>query len=641
MFDPSDFHKTKDDRDKAVSEVSHYLEEEEKWLLDSILQAFHINLEEEDVIAAATGPSRFAHVVDAVVERIDQISNKKLAKLTTKEFDVVVAHINAAFRHYEEILESCAAQLFHELEKIRVDALEQDTLKGVELVHQRMLGQVDNCVDQIRRLEKKLGECAGEVQGKWSLVNSVSRFFRSVLDKSIIAKLKKIKQMVTQGYQQLQRRYSDYQRLNKAASARIARLAGFQVFRKLPAETQQEFTEIYRILKIRELNPKHSDVLGLELDRVLKDTVTVDEAHAIFAAYFTALESSIFILRRDLTQTGREQFAKDEFKQTLNERVQASRREVATLGSLVMKFRDFVLSTHPDPYVRARLGFSERTVGPEPEETRSLAQLGLKVENLDKRFVKLGDAVEEYDPQTSRGKDLGYFDELIGDLERLSWEAKTRDEAILYYKTFLGELQEVQELYSFDPFRVMGMEKVLRLALRLDHFHVLIDDRRLCELYDTHVRIRGKVPDIEQAKRLKKLAEINDEMSGLKTSTASLTQSARSIAKGKAEVWKDKADEILGSLEAFIQEMRAKIPLPLEELLDTVSKRRYEVLEFLYSYHTLASRLGQLDVPVPEDVKRLMDRVHKIEGDFAYLTAHHERAKGPMDMNSLKALESL
>lgn len=639
MFNPSDFHRIKDDQEKAVSEVNHYLQEEEKWLLDSILQAFHINLEEEAV--SEDSSSRFSEVIDAVVERIDQIASEKLSKLSPKEFDVVIAHINAAFRHYEEILEGCAAQLFHELEKIRVDELEEDTLKGVEAVKVRLLDQIDSCVSQIRRLEKKLSECAGGVQSKWSFVASVSRFFRSILDKSIIAKLKKIKQMVVQGYMQLCKRHNEYRKLNETASTRLAKLENFVIFHRLPAEVQQEFTEIYRLIKIRQLNAKSSDLLGLELDRVLKDTVSVDRATDIFEAYFGAIENEIYTMRREMTHMSAEELQEGDRRKELLKSIKSARREVHVLGSLVLKFRDFVLATHPDPYVRARLGFSERTVGPEPKETKSLMQLGLKVETLDKRYERLAEAIEEFEPQQRRAAELGYFDEIIGDLERLSWEAKAAEEATLYYQTFLSELQEVQDRYSFDRYRLMGIEKVLRLALRLDHFHVLIDERRFQDIYDTHIKIRGPVPNVEQRKRLKALNKLNFELQSLRTSTASLSQSARSIAKNKADAWREEADALLADLEAFIGAMRQRIPIPLPELMETVAQRRYEVLEFLFAYHTLASRLRATDLAVPEELKQLMDRVHKIEGDFAYLSSHHERVKGPMDMVSLRALESL
>lgn len=655
MINPSNFHKTHDDREKAVSEVGRYLKDEENWLLDSILQAFHITpdgspfkgegTEDETsekplLLASISEEARFSAVIDAVIGRIDCILDQKLTKLSPKEFDVIIAHINAAFRHYEEIMESCASQLFHELEKVRVDEFVDEALRSIESVKDRMISQIEECILQIRRLERKLSECAGGVQSRWSFVASVSRFFRSVLDKSIVAKLKKIKQMVSQGYAQLHTRYSEYQRLNQAALARMKKLERFEVFHKLPADSQQELTEIYRLIKVRELNKRGSELLSLELDRVLRETVSVSQASSNFEQYFKSLEDAIFALRRELTQCPAEELSQAVVKEGFKEKIQAARREVHVLGSLILKFRDFVLSTHPDPYVRARLGFSERTVGPEPEETRCLMQLGLRVEALDTRFAKLATAVDEYKTMDPQGEELGYFDEIIGDLERLSWEAKTRDEAQLFYQSFLMELQEVQEVYSFDRFRVMGLEKVLRLALRLDHFHVLAGEAKFCDLYETHIMVRGYVPNIEQRKHLKKLAKVTAELSSLRTSTAHLSQSARTIAANKAESWAELASKVLDNLEAFIQEERAEVPLTLNELFDKVVGRRYEVLEFLFAYHSLMNRLEELEVGAPPVLKTLMDRVHKIEGDFAYLSSHHERVSGPMSMSALRALES-
>ena len=55
-------------------------------------RTFHITVDLEEK-PSETGPSRFSEVIDRVVEHIDQLASEKLAKLSPKEFDVVIAHI--------------------------------------------------------------------------------------------------------------------------------------------------------------------------------------------------------------------------------------------------------------------------------------------------------------------------------------------------------------------------------------------------------------------------------------------------------------------------------------------------------------------------------------------------------------------
>lgn len=632
MFSPSSFQKDSVAREGAADQVNQHLRDEEICLLESLLQAFRVTEGEEEASSRAERLS-FSSVVDQIAESLQRQPKEDLPE--------AIEHANAALRHYEEVLEGSASQLFHALEGMRIDQLDQDLVTSVEKVKETLIGQIDTCMNQVKRLDRCLREFA-PTKKSWPLVSSITRFFRSILDKTILSHLKRARKLVVTGYGELQKRLQDYQKWDEQARKRREKFDHYRVFQTLGAETQQGFSEVYRLLKIRSIARSSSGERFLdEIHRVMKETIRPQRLALVAEEYYELLEKKLFKICRELTKKPDEELEGAETKKEAKDFIRRIRAEVHALGSVVMKWRDFVLSTHPDPYVRARLGFSERTVGPEPEETKNLMSLSHKLELLDQRFARLSQAVEDFHSASRRSQELGYFDTVIDELENMVWETRSREESTLFFQTWLDDLEEAQELYSFDTHRVAGMEKVLRLALRIDHFNVLVRDRKFQDVYHSHVRLRGPVEQKEQEERLQELGMMNQELLALRTDTSSWLQTAQTVAVKKVAAWCAIAGRLLDSLEAFIAEEKQRVPLELEELVGVVRKRRYEVLEFLYLYRSLLVRLSDLGVEQEPSLAEVLDRVHQLEGDFSYLASHHGKTKGPFNREELRGFESL
>ncbi len=614
-FNPADFRTETGQGEATADQVRLYLQTEEDHVLDNILHAFQIPLDKEGAKKRGAISSRFKAATDSVIAHIEASLKGEKKRLTRQELDIVVAHVRAALRHYEEILEGCAAQLFNELEKMRVDEVGDDTIQGVEAVKEKLAGQVDDCMEQVRRLESKLTYYRSKVKGEFVLLGWVRSFFRPVIDRGVTQKLMKIHKTVNQGYHQLKIRHDEYQRLDEWATKKRAKLDRNPVFQSLPADSREKFANLYRLLKMLKQSESSSEFIIDELNRLLEATIRVNEAVTIFEGYAEALKKAFFVLRRGIPQ---ELDTASDLKATklkVADAIQAHRKEVRILGSIVFRYRDFILNTHPDPYVRARLGFAESTVGPEPATTKKLVRLGHRVEVLDKQCNTLANVAEAYDPQNPDRLDLGYFDNVVEDLDEMLLEAKRPADAHGHYLEVIKGLEHANELGSFDPCRVMGVEKVMRLALRLDHFNVLVTEKRFLALYETHVNLRGPTPDPKLREALEALEGADDD------------------------AWLANAEKALKNLEAFLKKMRGKAPLPFEVVVGEMRQRRFAVLELFYHYRKLLQRLK--DGPVPAVIQAFNSRINAIEGEFSTLVSHMSRPSGPMSLDELRILENM
>ena len=644
-FNPADFQKGRTHGEVPADQVNLYLQKEEDHFLDNILQAFHISLIESvgEAKPDSSGgiPSRFSDAIDKVIERIDKLSSSDSSQLSPGELDIVVAHVNAAIRHYEEILEGCAAQLFSEFEKMRVDKVSDETISGVEAVKDKLIGQIADCIQQIKRLEARLGQYRRAALTGVSIFARLRSWFEPVIDRAIGKKLKRIRQLVNTSFQQLQMRYTEYQQLETWAKARKKRLEGFVIFQTLSPDVRENFAEIYRLLKMQKKSHKTSDLVLEELNRLLREAITVDEAVTIFQAYSAAIKDAFFTLRRRLPSELENAANLKQTKMDCAKEIEARRTEVRALGSAASRYRDFILRTHPDPYVRARLGFSESTVGPEPETTKLLVRLVHHVEALDKKFRKLSDVIKEYDPQKKDFLALGYFDEMVEDLDRMLIEVKRPAEAVEHFDDLLEELKNVGALYHFDPYRLIGVEKVLRLALRLDKFNLLVKSRKFLEFYDIHTSIRGSIPNQEQAEGIEKMKLLNQELRDLRTSDQWRSSTARSLIHEKRENWLLEGDKVLKRLEDFVSSAKKQAPLPFDQLTGEVRERRHEVLEFLYSYRRFVQSLQDLNQSISGKCETMFERISVVEGEFLLLVSHLGRGRGPMTLKELRALDNL
>lgn len=600
-----------------LTQVKKFVEQEEVCLLQRLFQVFQIPAEMID----KEERKRFSKAIDLVSDRIDLIIEKNEEKMTSDQLKALIGHLNAAYRRFEDMIESCSVQIFYDLEAIPIDHITRDIYHDLKEIHAHLKTRLTEALRQHKRLEKKLSDFQSYQKSRMSIFSTLSKMFISVLDKTIPVKLKRILDQTTDHFTRLKDRYEAYDRNSKQADERVRKFDAYTQFHTLPEDDIRLFRRLYWLIKMHDLDRQGGEILKSDLVKMMGQLATPKEINRIFQEYYDLLKDALCELSGRLTKKGMDELSNESVREEIQTTITQLRNEVHSLGSLIFKVRDYILRSHPDPYVRARLGFSEHTVGPEPEETRQLAALGHQVEVLDKRFAKFSDAVHDYKPSTKSIDDLRFFDAIIMELEENIWEAKSKGEALAVFQTCLQELGEAHELYSFDPFRVMGIERVLRLALRIDFFNVLVKEHSFRDLYETHIKIRGPVRNESQKALLDSLSDLNVEfLKKLKEGSQKKTL-RQSVLAVKPE-WLATADQLVKSLEDFINEMKGR-SLPLEAIVGPIHQRRNEVLEFLFAYRQFSYLLENLGIEAPDSMNLLLSRIHKVETDFSTLSAQN------------------
>lgn len=642
VFDPTQFHKVKGNYHQVEQQLIAYLTEEERCLRESLHQAFAIPISPIPSNPPEEHPEKMlSATVRAVIDKINTAWQAGESYLADKQLGHVKIHVNAALRHYEEVLENVASQLFREIEEMRIDQINEQLVDIVRHFRDRVLVITEETLREVKRLEKKLSEHVVRQSNKWGFFTSIKRFFTIVLDLSILGKLKKIKTQVQEGCEQLERRFNDYRKWDEQARKRLSKLNGYVVFQSLSADSQQQFTEIYRLLKMRKMADKGCDLLQNDLIKILQDGVRTDSAAAVFREYFNALETELFAVCRELASIPDQELEVYEVRKKYLKRLRSHRSETHVLGGVVYQYRDFSLSTYPDPYIRARFGFVDHTVAQEPETTRDFLHLGHRIELLDQRYGRLSSVLEQFKGRQKYNETSGDIQAVLDDLEHLVRKAKTGDEALLYYQSCFERIESIQETFSMDPYLSIGMEKILRVALKLDNFNVLVEDRKFLEVYRIHSNLRGPVQLKDQKRLLDAMNSIARELATLRTDTIGWTQTAHTIAFKKIMDWKELSDQFFKNLEAFLVEQKARLPLPIDDLNGIVRIRRYEVLDFLYAYRSFQTRLKTLGMDTSKEIFDIFDKIKKIDGDFSYLSSHHGKIKGPMEIGAIRCWENL
>jgi hypothetical protein len=191
--------------------------------------------------------------------------------------------------------------------------------------------------------------------------------------------------------------------------------------------------------------------------------------------------------------------------------LQGQMAELHTLGKTVRKYRDFLLRTDPNPYIRSRLGFGEWIVGPEPPIAKKLIDLIYDIEGLDALFIKLMTSVEEGD--ITKEAFVKIKEDIFRILHEMSQPLASYSLMLSKGRLLVQELQKINELGSTHAEVVDFIGDVLSRSLRNDwKFHVLHEISEFKEIFVIHRGIVGPVEDRSHAHRLQKFKRLIHEI---------------------------------------------------------------------------------------------------------------------------------
>ncbi|SCA62766.1 hypothetical protein SCG7086_AD_00250 [Chlamydiales bacterium SCGC AG-110-P3] len=560
---------------ELVDQLRLYLEEKEGALARHVASAFQVGDSEEI-------PSiRYLTLVDASTAAADSVSVLLQAReegvegLDHKELNERLDH---AFWDYVEVLEGSATEFLQQLDHVRLDRLTLDTLQAIDAVKLMIIDKVKRVRDVVIQVDGILSRYFDGSQPNLSVLQRLLRrlgWSKASLDVALTAHLEKTEEALVSRDRQLKDSYQEYNRLSLKVQGSLSKLESYQILKTLDPSMLDQFSDIYRLLKMWKANLRSRGLPEKDITRILRIKVSVPQVTEVFRSYYRSLTDALYDMSRQLK-------AKDNVDRAVRsewrERVDGYSRELHSLGSSVSRFRDFLLRTDPNPYVRARWGFTERITGTEPRETRDLQRLAFEIEGLDDLYRKLFESLQNETavlPLRARSS----YQQIQRAVHELSQPLASRPLMRKRGDYLVDLIDELDELGTTDGAVINYVAELLSKALRADwKYHVLHENPGFRRLIRVHSGIAPIADDSDYSSRMVRLN--------------SAFEALREWAKG-GSIWRPGADveaaierikEVMQELLSTLQAVGQAGDTTDAQLSEFVTQQRRQLLELRFRF---------------------------------------------------------
>ncbi len=563
----------------VIEELSLYLLEKESELGKSLLQAISLS-----------GAGSLSESVDSFVKGIRAISKNTLQEVSRGEWRRASQDVNSLLWEHIDLLEQVITGFFERLKAVGIEQWETPLVLVVETAYEILMHKIREMYRAIESLQRALVEyrtISLTRRGVNPIISKLKLIFqKKYLDPSMLKSLKRCEILLIQQHQQFNSRYQAYVELSSQLQEGLKKFAHYELLKKFNTDFQTDFQRLYKFLKLWGLNRKtHSLPVG-ETVAAIRSGFTIERVVELFDTYFRALRSTLFDRSKMLKQGALSLFQEEKSKKLILQGLNGYRAELHTLGVVVEMYRDFYLSSHPDPYIRTRWGFPEWIVGTEPHETKELKGLVYKIERLDRLYAELGLSIHR-GPASEETEQLPQkFREIQRIIYEMNQPLTSRPAMRSRSEKVLEKVKEMNELGSFNPEVTEYVGKVFSKVLRADwEYHVLFDFSLFHQLFAVH---RGLVPDMEDENHLNRRQHFERIINKL------------TIWVKKREIGRIDIDKELIVMKQYLQEflVEAQLKLVMEpidsvRMIMFISEVSAQLLDYRYVFGIFFNFLNQ------------------------------------------------
>jgi hypothetical protein len=489
-----------------LDQLYRYLEEKETFIGLKILNAirpFQYEAPFPSLPPDSKTKMMISEAVEGLSKKIRVLAQLKQHIDTPDDWSKAGKKISEVLWDYLETLQESVTELFQQIDQVEIEKWQPELARVVDLIKELLMHHLDDLHWAILRLENLLWEyrwlCEAQ-EGKWVALRKSYLIWSKIIDHSLFTNVEKCKKYLGFRYQSFSDRYERYLVLQSKINAFIDKFKSYQVFGTLESEFQEKIIKIYRLIKFWELNSKAKSLPQRDFIRSLRRMINPEKALELFRLYYNAIKNMLFDKSRQIKGMQPEQEA------DIKEAVAGYQSELHTLGATVVKYREFLLKTDPNPYVRSRLGFPEWFAGPEPIQAKQMLNFTYEIESLDAMIMAFKKALEEGPSEKSfesiKSEIKSVFHEMSQPLISKSI-MKGRAESLVDCLERLNELGTTQS----ETVDLAG--EVLAKGLRYDwKYHALFDIPAFHHLYAIHLGLVGSVDDRNHLNRLHKFKRL-------------------------------------------------------------------------------------------------------------------------------------
>jgi hypothetical protein len=565
---------------RVVEQLDRYLQEKEGRLAQQILNIIQPlsteNLSPSLPNPATASPIKLAEAVEIFTKRIRLLNKKDFVK-AHQDGAQLIKEINVALWEFNEVLEGCVVELFQQIKQVNLDRWRSSLWHVVQEIKDLLLHRIEDLIWTIRRIESPLKDFYRKFGTKKKDWKRFINFWHSQVDPAILTHLSQSEKLLKAQFEDFHRRYLEYGHLNVKIEKILDDMKTYPILALVEIIDQNLYIDVFRLLKLYELNPKRKGVLGKETIRSLKNLSSIDGVIQTFRIYYQGVKEAFFNSSLELKAMVKESNNLKASTKRLQDKVKNYEHELQHLILTMTRYREFMLNTNPNPYIHSRWGFSEWIVGPEPAKARELLYLIYAAEELKAWYDRFLISLNKDPHLQQRHENFAHheIDKLLHEMgQPLASRSMMRNRA----ERLLGQMRECDEIGSCYPETIEYIQDVLSKAMREDwKYHVLHGFPLFHEIYNIHQGLYKQFEDPSHAFRMEKFDELF----------------------GQIEEWVRKEDiyshvhEIeldINDMKIYLQDFLASIQRISKEsrsnpfLDESIEKFQGELLEYRYAF---------------------------------------------------------
>ncbi len=517
MWQPIDIHSFTEWDPTLVEQLEAYLAEKETALAQDITEIIYKirKDEQKDQGSSFEEEIKLSTAIERVAKAIRLLVNhSSFEPLSIDEWRLEIRKLNQSVWEYIEVLEGAVIELFHHVSLIGVEKWNASLFEGATSIKEILIRRIDDITWAVRRLENHLKEYRSISEqriGKEYFWKKWLIWWQPVLDPALLINLSKSEKFCKKSYADFVEHFEGFKTIQGETDVFGKKFSHFHVLNEGKEMDAELLTRFCKTLYLWERNEKAKAFPQKYAIQAVKRMIRPDPLYHLFQRYDQALRRSIFACSRALKKLSSSQ--KEKERKKMQEQLIVYRKEVRTLMNTVAKYRDFLLRTDPDPYVRSRWGFTEWIVGPEPSLTRRFLNLAYGTKELRERLDDFIKALSQPSPSFAALSSSELYQNIEYTLHEMAQPLNTEEMMQRRSETLLLYLAECHEIDSTDWKVVKYVEDVLGRALRADwKYHVLQEQTLFSQIYGVHEGILSLNRAEEDREQENKIVEQIEKM---------------------------------------------------------------------------------------------------------------------------------
>jgi hypothetical protein len=528
------------------------------------------------VIPAATALLKLSDVIEVMKKTASALSVKdREGTDSSQTVDQILVALNRAFWSFAEVLESSAVELFQQVEHVSIDRWQMSTFQVISDLKDLLAHRTEELLWTLKRIEQPLIDYIyddrGCSRGKWF------SFRKSSIDKRLIQNLHHTDKFLRQQYELFVRRYHKFSDLYTSAEESAQRLKGYPVLALLEAKDYVLYLDVYKLLKLLELDRQPNKEVASDIVRALKYLSGIEQVVRLFRIYLNDFKEGFFRTSLEWKALECEEGGFQQNLDRIKRKIQLYRDELRLLLHTMCAYRSFLLKHDPNPYVRSRWGFSEWIVGPEPEKAKQLVSLIYSTEELDELFQHLEKALDE-DLTIQQHRATVVKEDIDNLLHEMGQPLISRSMMNKFAGKLLAKLNLCDEIGSQQMSSVTLVNKTLSDGMREDwKYHVLHGFPAFHQIYRLHQGLVGYREDPSHAYRLEHFQRLFEQIE-------------QWTAKGDIYSHIHEIELDINDMKTYLQEFLATVQrVEKEKVKDqflerTIEKLSQQLLEYRYRF---------------------------------------------------------